>query len=99
MGSLSKRQRDEERYRRTKGLCAYDYEPSEKERRARDFCMENDIRISPIPVDQGSRPDKWYVGISTPDNYKKVYKSKFQFNNEQIWEEIYKACIYYYDKC
>ena len=43
-------------------------------------------------------PGKWYIGISTPDNYKKVYKSKHIYDKTQVWDAMFEMCKYYYDK-
>ena len=88
----------ERKYDETSGLCAYDYTPNERQALAYMYCIDNDIIISPIAAEQGMMPAKWYVGISTPDDYKKVYKSKFQYDNNQIWEAMYEMCEYYYNK-
>jgi len=58
--------------------------------------VNNGIIISPVPVT--NKPGKWYVGISEPGKHNKVYKSKFQYDWKQIWDEVMNAYKYYYDK-
>lgn len=88
----------QEKYDKTKGLCSISYAPTSEEKDAYDYCVKNDIRISPVAIGPGMMNEKWYVGISTPENYKKVYKSKFQYDNEQIWPAVYEMCLYYFNK-
>ena len=93
-----KKSKEQIKYEQTHGLGVYDYTPTDHERASYDYCINNDIRISPVASESGPRPRKWFVGVSTPDNFKKVYKSRFEYNNEQIWPEVFKACQFYYDK-
>ena len=95
---ISAKNRKQQRYIETKSLNAMLYIATDKEKEAYEYCVKNNIRISPIPTGPGTMPEEWYIGISTPDNYKKVYKSKFKYNHEQIWPAFYEACCYYYGK-
>ena len=90
MGSLSKRQKEQQKYRLPECYT------SEEQQKYYDYCVKNNIIISPIGIQ--NTPGKWYVGISTPDNYKKVYKSKHIYNKDQIWDAMFEMCKYYYDK-
>ena len=71
------------------------YSPTKEEDNAYHYCVENDIRISPIASDESG---KWYIGVSTPDDFKKVYKSKYIYNRDTIWVSFYEMCLYYYKK-
>lgn len=71
-----------------------DYIPNDKERDYYYHCVKADIRISPIGTDDIG---KWYIGISSPGNHKKVYKSKFIYDKDTIWVAFYEMCKYYYD--
>ncbi len=71
------------------------YIPSDEERKWYKYCVDNDIRISPVGTET---PGKWYIGISDPGNYKKVYNSKFIYDKDTVMSEFYKMCYYYYAK-
>ncbi len=90
MGALTKRQKEQAKYRLPE--C----NPTEDQKKYYDYCVNKNIIISPIGIN--ATPGKWYIGISTPDNYKKVYKSKFIYDKDQVWEEMFNMCKYYYDK-
>ena len=90
MGSLTKRQKEQQKYRLPE--CSI----TEEQQKYYDYCVKNNIIISPIGIQ--NTPGKWYVGISTPDNYKKVYKSKHIYDKDQIWDAMFEMCKYYYDK-
>ena len=90
MGSLTKRQKEQQKYRLPE--CSI----TEEQQKCYDYCVKNNIIISPIGIQ--NTPGKWYVGISTPDNYKKVYKSKHIYDKDQIWDAMFEMCKYYYDK-
>ena len=72
-----------------------DYNASEEETKWYHYCVRNNIRISPIGIDGIG---KWYIGISDPSDYKKVYNSRFIYDRDTIWPEFYKMCKYYYEK-
>jgi len=62
------------------------------------YCIENDIRIAPVPTSQGLYPEEWRVGVSLGSDYKTVYKTPNAYLVDEIWQEVYKAKKYYYDK-
>ena len=72
--------------------------PTEHQQKAYEYCVNEGIRISPIASESGSKPSKYFVGISDPRDYKKVYNSRFQYDEDQIWEAVFEACEYYYNK-
>ena len=89
MGTLTKRQRE------AKKRQLPDYIPTEDERTWYSYCVRNNIRISPMGHDSvGS----WKIGISTPEDYRKVYYAPHVYTSDTIWIEFYKYCKYYYDK-
>ena len=93
MGSglkLTKRQKEQAKFRLP------DYQVSPEEQKAYEYCVNNDIIISPIGISDDA--GKWYIGIATPDNYKKVYKSKHIYDKDTVWISFYEMCKYYYDK-
>ena len=97
MGNI-KKSREQIKYEQVHGLGVYPYDITDHDKKAYDYCIENNIIISPVAAETGPRPLKWHVGISTPDNFKKVYKSRFQYDNSQIWPEVFNNMKYYYDK-
>ena len=79
-----------------KRLLPEDYHPSKKEQDAYQYCVRNDIRISPVGI--SDKIGQWRIGISTPDNYKKIYNSPEICDKHSVMEVMYKYCIYYYEK-
>ena len=71
---------------------------TEKQNKAHEYCINNNIRVSPIAAESGLKVTTWYVGISTPENYKKVYKSPEVYASPEIWDAVSKAEIFYYEK-
>ena len=73
-----------------------DYMQTTEEQKAYLYCVKNNIRISPVAVQDiiGS----WAVGISLPDNHKVVHKSPEICDKHSIMEVMYRYCIYYYNK-
>ena len=53
------------------------YSPTREEDSAYHYCVDKNIRISPIASDESG---KWYIGVSTPDDFKKVYKFSTTLN-------------------
>ena len=82
--------------KRKKRQLPNDYVCTPKEEQAYLYCVKNDIRISPIGV-QGTL-DQWYIGISTPEDYKRVYNSPETCDRHSVWQIFYKYCNYYYEK-
>ena len=74
------------------------YLPNEEEISWRDFCIENNIRISPLGI-HGEKK-KWKIGISL-GSYKKGEKMHIApsiYDTNTIWVEYYRMCKFYYDK-
>ena len=90
MGSLTKRQKA------AKARQLPDYIPTDDEFRAYQYCVRRDIRISPIGI--LGEAGKWYIGVSTPDSYKKVYNSPHIYDRDTVWHGFYEMCNYYYKK-
>ena len=66
--------------------------------KAHSYCIDNNIRVSPIAYEPGMKNKLYHVGVSYPEDYKKIYKSPEVFQEYEIWEEVSKAEIYYYEK-
>jgi len=83
-----------------KGLSAYAETLSLEEQKHFNYCIKNNIRISPIPTTQGLYPDEWKIEIRLGP-YKKGEKSHvspLSYNDKEIWLEINKTRKFYYDK-
>jgi hypothetical protein len=83
MGSGSKKKKGE--------IDMGNYSGNVKERLAYEWCMHNGIYISPF----ARTPIEWYICIVingksniSPESYKK----------DDIWKNLYKFYVYYYDK-
>lgn len=68
-----------------------DYLPSSKERQAYIWCVKNGIYISP----QAKSSIEWFVCI---EMNKKINLSPETYKKIEIWKQIFKYYIYYYDK-
>ena len=90
MGVSTKRQKEQAKYKLP------EYNTSEDQQKYYEYCIKNNIIISPIGIQNTT--SKWYIGISTPDNYKKVYKSKHIYDKDQVLDAMFEMCKYYYDK-
>ena len=90
MGSLSKRQKEQQKYRLPE--C----NTSEEQQKYYDYCVKNNIIISPVAVKDtiGS----WAVGISVPGNHRVIHKSPEICDKHSIMEVMYRYCLYYYNK-
>lgn len=74
------------------------YLPNEEEIKWRNFCVENNIRISPLGINGEKK--KWKIGISL-GLYKKGEKMHIApsvYDADTIWIEYYRMCKFYYDK-
>ena len=74
------------------------YMPSEEQMKHRDFCIRNNIRISPLGI-YGDN-DHWKIGINIGE-YKKgetPHLSPNIFTKDNFSYSYYQMCKYYYDK-
>ena len=83
MGQLTKRQKE------AKKRQVPDYIPTDDERRWHEHCSRLNIRISPVAL-LDNAPGKWQIGISIPDNYKKIYRSPEICDKDTLWEVFYR---------
>ena len=67
------------------------YAPNDREQDAKNWCIKNKIFISPT----AKNASEWYLTITingkdsqSPSSYKKI----------DIWKQLYKFYVYYYDK-
>ena len=74
------------------------YMATEEQIKHRDYCIKNDIRISPAGIKDD--PNHWRIEIRLGP-YKrgeKGYVSPNIYDKDTIWIEYYRMCKYYYDK-
>lgn len=74
------------------------YDPTEDEIKYRNFCINNNIRISPLGIKNEDK--KWRIGIAIGPYKKgeKLHIAPSIYDKDTIWIEYYKFCKYYYDK-
>ena len=70
---------------------------------AHRWCIHNDYRISPIAsktwgFKAKSKEKSYHIGVSTPENWKKVYKSPEIYGEDEIWDKVSETEQFYYDK-
>ena len=94
MGVGSKKAAAQAKLKKLGHLLDNDWMMSDEQKVWYEWGIKQGIIISPIPKE----PGKWYVGVSTPDNYKKIYKSRFEYDWLQIWDACMESYKYYYDK-
>ena len=65
-----------------------------------NYCINNNIRISPVPTTRGLQPGKWKIEIRLGPYQKdeKAHRSPLFYDSKEIWPEIYKTMKFYYDK-
>jgi len=83
-----------------KGLCSIDYAPNEDEKKWYKYCVDNDIRISTKPTQQGMYPEEWRIEIAIGP-YKrgeKTYLSPNVYTIDNVYQALYNTMKYYYDK-
>ena len=68
------------------------YDPTIEEIRARDWCIDNNIKISPGGI---NGKQEWTVDIDLGKGYRKSPKS---YKKVEVWEVYYNYCKYYYEK-
>jgi hypothetical protein len=74
------------------------YNPTVKEIEYRNYCIRNNIRISPKGIYQD--PNNWHIEVRLGPYAKgeKGYVSPNVYDRKQIWPEYFLMCKYYYDK-
>tara|TARA_S200002703_G_scaffold97989_1_gene84676 strand:- start:1061 stop:1363 length:303 start_codon:yes stop_codon:yes gene_type:complete len=76
------------------------YSPTQAELDAWDWCVRNNIRISYKPEIPGAAPKCWYITIVIGPYKKgeKVHVSPDCYKAGECHAQMYKTCIYYYEK-
>tara|TARA_B100000029_G_scaffold214121_1_gene212065 strand:+ start:1049 stop:1348 length:300 start_codon:yes stop_codon:yes gene_type:complete len=83
-----------------KGLSASKWTPTPLYDKWNLYCMDNDIRIFPIPTEKGMYPEEWRIGICLGPYKKgeKPYIAPNVYTAYNLFEEIANMKKYYYDK-
>ena len=68
------------------------YNPTDEEVLARDYCINNNIKISPGKV---PGKEEWTIDINLGQGYRKSPKT---FKKVEVWEAYYNYCLYYFNK-
>ena len=74
------------------------YTANSDEKKWYNFCVKNNIRISPHGI--LNEQQKWKIAIKTGPYVRgeKVNLSPAIYDKNTIWPEFYKMCKYYYEK-
>ena len=73
-----------------------EYDPTEDERKARDWGIEHGYIISPLAI--SSRPNIYRIGIATSGNHKVVRKDPSEYAHDEVMQKVYEYYTYYYNK-
>lgn len=88
-------------FKKKKGKSEWEYyNPTEDDRKAFEYCVRNNIRISMVPMQQGMDPKDFKISVALGPYQRgeKVNLSPNIYSKEIIVQEMYKAMKYYYDK-
>ena len=85
-------------YGRRKNYCMPDYLPTPEEIEARNYCIRNDIRISPIGIKDDNQRWKISICLGPYQKWERQNIAPSIYDKHTIWVEYYKMCKYYYDK-
>jgi len=75
-----------------------DYMPTRDELAWHKACLDNGVIISPVANKKGLICDEWRIGIAFQPNYKKVNLTPTVYTKDNIWQEYFLMCKFYYDK-
>ena len=83
-----------------KGLCFEYPSMNKEERKINIWCINNNVRINPVPTKPGMFPEEWKIEIRL-GSYKKgekAYLSPSVYTHDNIHQEIRRMQKYYYEK-
>ena len=83
-----------------KGLCFEYPSMNKEERKINIWCINNNVRINPIPTKPGLFPEEWKIEIRL-GSYKKGEKAHLSpsvYTHDNIHQEIRRMQKYYYEK-
>jgi len=83
-----------------KGLKGTNWFPTKEYNKYNSYCIDNNIRIFPVPTVKGMYPDEWRIGVCLGPYKKgeKPYLSPNVYVAENIYQEMEQMKKYYYDK-
>ncbi len=83
-----------------RGLAKSNWFPTEESIKWELYCVDNNIRIFPIPTQQGLNPEEWRIGICLGPYKKgeKPYLSPNVYTVDNLYQEMGNMKKYYYDK-
>jgi hypothetical protein len=84
MGSGSKAKKKE-------AIDMGNYIATEKEQKAFEWCIKNNIKIAPF----AKSSKEWYLDIIINN---KVNRSPLTYEKVEVWKQLYKFYLYYYNK-
>ena len=73
---------------------------TKEERDVNHWCINNNVRISPVPTKPGMFPEEWRIDVRLGP-YKKGEKGNLSpsvYTHENIHQELRRMQKYYYDK-
>ena len=73
-------------------MPSYNY--SEEEYEWYQYCVRNNIRVSPKGINGDA--DHWKIDVSTDGTV--WHTSPKKYNREEIWQAYFKVCQFYYNK-
>ena len=85
-------------YGRRKNYRMPEYLPTKEEMEWRNYCIRNNIRISPIGIKEDNQKWKISIIIGPYQRWEKPNVSPSVYDKHTIWPEYYRMCKYYYDK-
>jgi|TARA_B100000900_G_scaffold415146_1_gene443985 hypothetical protein len=71
------------------------YARSPEEEAAYQWCVKNNIKISPFAASSDKVNNEWWIDIET-NNLNK--RSPYKYNRDQIWSKIFELYVFYYKK-
>jgi|TARA_R110000787_G_scaffold91324_1_gene192607 hypothetical protein len=83
-----------------KGLCFEYPSMNKEERKINIWCINNNVRINPVPTKPGMFPEEWKIEIRL-GSYKtgeKPHLSPSVYTHDNIHQEIRRMQKYYYEK-
>ncbi len=84
--------------KKTKNNLPDNYIANNEEQKAYSWCIHNNIRIGLEAMDYIQNPNRWKIAISIGENHKTAHLSPNIYTKDNVWQEYYKACLYYYNK-
>ena len=85
-------------FKKKKNSTLPNYLPSREDQEAYSYCVRNNIRISPLGIQNES--GKWKIGINFGPYIKgeKTNIAPHLYDVDTIWPSYYEMCKYYYNK-